>query len=152
MSIFDRFKKTNEAPQKASVAKQVNATAEDVTVVAEAEAPKTKGKKAAAAKAPAARAMSSFASSTILAPIVSEKTAHLSDEDVMVFRVPTSANRIMVRQAVKELYKVSPLWVNIINVRGKTVRFGGREGRQSDIKKAIVKLPKGVRIDVFEGV
>lgn len=152
MSIFDRFKKANEAPRKASVAKQVNATAEEVATVPETETPKKKAKKATAVKAPVARAMSSFASRTILAPIVSEKTAHLSDEDVMVFRVPTSANRIMVRQAVKELYKVSPVWVNIVNVRGKMVRFGGRQGRQSDIKKAIVKLPKGVRIDVFEGV
>lgn len=151
MSIFDRFKKANEAPQKASVAKQVVAADDAVAPVEAQETPKKKTKKVAE-KAPAIRAVSSFASRTILAPIVSEKTAHLSDEDIMVFRVPTSANRIMVRQAVKELYHVSPLWVNIVNVRGKTVRFGGREGRQSDIKKAIVKLPKGTRIDVFEGV
>lgn len=151
MSIFDRFKKANEMPQKASVAKQVNTTVEDSASTKEGTTSKAKSKKVAA-KVPTAHAISSFASRTILAPVVSEKTAHLSDEDVMVFRIPTSANRIMVRQAVKELYKVSPLWVNIVNVRGKAVRFGGRQGRQSDIKKAIVKLPKGVRIDVFEGV
>lgn len=150
MSIFDRFKKDGEVSEKGSVAKQVTAVASDSTTPVVKE-PAKKSTKKAATKA-SDRGLSSFATRTILAPVVSEKTAHLSDNNVMVFHVASNANRISVRQALKELYNVSPLKVNIMNTRGKAVRFGRSVGQRSDVKKAIVTLPKGTRIDVFEGV
>lgn len=99
-----------------------------------------------------ATSASKRATATILAPIVSEKTAQLSDHGVMVFRVAKDANRVMVRHAFRELYKVNPVRVNIVNVRGKRVRFGRQSGKRVDYKKALIQLPKGVRIDIFEGV
>lgn len=151
MSIFDRFKKDGEVSEKGSVAKQVTAVASDSTApVVKEPAKKTTAKKVTAKGSD--RGLSSFAVRTILAPIVSEKTAHLSDKNVMVFHVSSSANRISVRQALKELYNVSPIKINIMNTRGKAVRFGRSVGQRSDVKKAIVTLPKGTRIDVFEGV
>lgn len=146
MSILDRFKKTNEQTQKGSVAAQVTQASE----VAVKEKTTAKPKKAAVKSSD--RSLSAFASRTILAPVVSEKTAHMSDRNIMVFHVAADANRITVRQALNELYKVRPLKVNIINTRGKAVRFGKTKGKRSDVKKAIVTLPKGTRIDVFEGV
>ncbi len=151
MSIFDRFKKQGETTEKGSVAKQVTAVASDSVATDTAKPAKKASTKKVAAKV-SDRGLSAFAARTILAPVVSEKTAHLSDKNVMVFHVAADANRITVRQALKELYNVKALRVNIMNTRGKSVRFGKSSGKQSDVKKAIVTLPKGTRIDVFEGV
>lgn len=151
MSIFDRFKKEGEISEKGSVAKQVTAVASDSATPVVKESVKKSTTKKTVAKG-SDRGLSSFAARTVLAPVVSEKTAHLSDNNVMVFHVASNANRISVRQALKELYNVSPLKVNIMNTRGKAVRFGRSVGQRSDVKKAIVTLPKGTRIDVFEGV
>ncbi|TAL51139.1 50S ribosomal protein L23 [Patescibacteria group bacterium] len=91
-------------------------------------------------------------SDVIVKPLVSEKTANLAGANQYVFVVRKDANRVQVRSAVKAMYGVSPLSVNILNVRGKIVRFGRRSGSRSDWKKAIVTLPKGQTINVYEGV
>lgn len=151
MAIWDRFKKNQEqeTPQKSvatKVAKTQGKTAE-----------KPAKKKADAKKAPdasehVATAASDQAAATILAPIVTEKAASLSENSVMVFKVAQNANRVQVRNAFRELYNVTPVKVNIINVRGKRVRFGRQRGQRVGMKKALVTLPKGTRIDIFEGV
>jgi large subunit ribosomal protein L23 len=84
-----------------------------------------------------------------LQPLVTEKSAHLSDEGVYAFEVLASANRTEVRDAFRELYKVIPTSVNIMRVHGKEKRFGGVQSRASDWKKALVTVPKGTRIDLF---
>lgn len=150
MSIFDRFKKAKEqeVSSKGSAIKAapvVDAASEEVKEDAK---PKAKAKKAVAT----GKTASTFATRTILKPIVTEKTARLSDSNTMVFRVPRSASRIQVAQAIKELYGVRPVRVNILNVRGKNVHFGRTRGVQQDVKKAMVKLPEGTRLDIFEGV
>jgi len=88
----------------------------------------------------------------ILGPVVTEKSAMLSDRNVMVLRVAEDANRVSVRNAVKALYGVLPERVNIMKVRGKRVRFGRTLGKRKDWKKAMVMLPEGSHIDIFEGV
>lgn len=110
-------------------------------------------KKAAPALAPRAaskKALSVMAADTILAPLVTEKTARLADSGVYVFRVPVFANRVAVRQAFSEMYGVRPTKVNIVLVHGKENRFGQVLSRQSDWKKALVSVPAGSRVDVFE--
>lgn len=89
---------------------------------------------------------------TLLAPLVTEKSAHLADAGVYAFLVPVTANRVAVGQAFRELYKVIPVKVNIIRVHGKEHRFGGVASRQSDWKKALVTLPKGIKVDIFEKI
>lgn len=100
----------------------------------------------------AVKSVSKVALNTILGPIVSEKGAALADDNVMLFKVARDANRVQIKNAVKELYGVIPEKVNVINVRGKAVTFGRRRGKRSDYKKALVKLPKGTSINIFEGV
>ncbi len=104
------------------------------------------------AKAKSTRSVSTLAMRTILAPLATEKTAHLADRGVYGFLVAKDANRIAVRQAFRELYKVTPVKVNIINMRGTMKRVGRNLGRTSDIKKALVTVPKGSHINVFESV
>ncbi|MEK9155222.1 MAG: 50S ribosomal protein L23 [Patescibacteria group bacterium] len=98
------------------------------------------------------RTVSRFATNTILAPLVTEKTAKLSSANVMVFRVALSATRVAIKQAMKELYNVTPVKVNVITVRPRAVRFGGVQGTTKSYKKALVTLPKGTTIDVFASV
>ncbi|MBU0613744.1 50S ribosomal protein L23 [Patescibacteria group bacterium] len=163
MSIIDKFKKEKEQTVKKSVAKRASKKIEDAevgkTVVTEEKKPKkvanNKKKGDSDAKSVAKKAVSSISKislQTLVRPIVSEKTARLNDESVIVFEVAKSANRVQVRNAFREMYKITPVSVNIINVRGKQVRFGRTSGKRNDLKKALITLPKGKHVDIFEGV
>jgi len=88
----------------------------------------------------------------VLHPLLSEKAAKLAGSNQYVFVVRKDANRLQIRAAIKSMYSVSPLEVNVVNVQGKQVRFGRRQGKRSDWKKAIVTLPVGQSINVHEGV
>lgn len=84
----------------------------------------------------------------ILAPHVSEKTSIASEmEGRHTFRVANTATKLEVRKAVEKLFDVSVRSVQIVNVHGKTKRFGQKEGKRSDWKKAIVRLAEGQDID-----
>ena len=88
----------------------------------------------------------------ILAPHVSEKTAVAAEmEGRHTFRVANNASKVEVRKAIEKLFDVDVKGVQIINVRGKTKRFGSAEGKRSDWRKAIVRLAEGQDID-FTGV
>lgn len=152
MGLLDRFKKQGEAPEKASVAKQVAKKQEEKQKKApKKDAGKKKPEEAKKAKK-AATSATRLSMATLLAPIVTEKSAQQADSGVMAFRVAPDANRVAVKQAFRELYKVTPKRVRIINVRGKHVRFGRVRGRRQDYKKALITLPKGARVDIYEGV
>jgi len=94
----------------------------------------------------------SLASSVIVRPLVTEKSAILASKNMYVFVVKNDANRIQVAAAVKAMYDIKPLTVNVMNVRGKTVRRGRVEGKRKAWKKAIVTLPKGKSLNIYEGV
>ncbi len=141
MGIF----KKEETTQKKSVAAEVTRK----------KAKKSEKKPETAKKATAKKKqkmISKEALSVILKPLVSEKSAHLSEDNVLVLHVAPRANKVQIKQAFHELYKVMPESVNIINVRGKSVRFGRTRGKRSDYKKAMIRLPKGTSVDIFEGV
>ena len=89
---------------------------------------------------------------TILAPIITEKATVLSEQNKVVFRVAHDATKDEIAAAVEELFKVTVVKVNTLNVKGKTKRWRGRLGRRSDIKKAIVTLAEGQSIDVATGL
>ncbi len=95
---------------------------------------------------------SAVTTDVVIKPLVTEKTAVLASGGKYVFVVSGGANRVQVKIAIKEMFGVMPTFVNIQNVRGKRVRFGKRHGKRSDWKKAIVTLPEGQKINVYEGV
>ncbi len=95
---------------------------------------------------------SGLESALILRPYVTEKSAILSAQNMYVFMVEKKANRIQIATAIKAMYGVSPVSVNVQNVRGKVVRRGRIEGKRKSWKKAIVILPKGKTLNVYEGV
>jgi large subunit ribosomal protein L23 len=84
----------------------------------------------------------------LLVPHVSEKSTLLADANNQhVFKVATDATRSEVKQAVEELFKVKVDKVRILNVKGKSKRFGGRLGKRSDMRKAYVTLSSDNDID-----
>jgi large subunit ribosomal protein L23 len=152
MAIFKREKKNTAAEAEKTVVEKV-VKAEKVKKTSTTKKTTTKTKKdTKTVDKKAVKLASRLATATLLHPIVSEKAAHLADQGVITFKVTGTANRIAIRQAFRELYKVTPVKVNIIRMRGTQKRFGQRTGRTKDYKKALIHLPKGVRIDVFEGV
>lgn len=88
----------------------------------------------------------------LLGPVVTEKTTAISEYNQYAFRVARDAAKPEIREAVEMLFSVKVARVNTINVKGKTKRFRGRIGRRSDIKKAIVTLAEGERLDAMAGV
>lgn len=95
---------------------------------------------------------SSNAARVLLAPVISEKSAELHSLNQYVFKVSISANKVQIKKAIEEIYKAKPVRIRIINVSGKYVTRGKVSGRTSDYKKAIVVMPKGVKLPVYEGV
>jgi len=87
----------------------------------------------------------------LLAPHISEKTA--MDAEMRgrhTFKVAGDATKLEIRKAVEKLFSVDVRSVHVVNVNGKTKRFGQVEGKRSDWKKAIVKLAEGQDIDYVE--
>lgn len=85
----------------------------------------------------------------LLRPLVSEKATAIMAQQHYVFVVSPSANKIAVRRAIESLYGVRPQKVNVINVRGKHLRYGRTEGQTKDWRKAIVTLQPGEKLDVY---
>jgi len=88
----------------------------------------------------------------LIKPLITEKAAILNTESKYVFSVATDANKIEIANAVEEVYGIKPIAVNIIKVSGKKVRYGRTFGQRKNWKKAIVALPKGKSINIYEGV
>jgi large subunit ribosomal protein L23 len=87
----------------------------------------------------------------LIAPVVSEKSYSLIEDNKYSFRVHDKAHKTQVRQAVEELFDVKVEAVNIVKVRPKPKRRGFTRGRKPGWKKAIVQLRAGDRIEIFEG-
>ncbi|MDF1497801.1 MAG: 50S ribosomal protein L23 [Patescibacteria group bacterium] len=83
-------------------------------------------------------------------PHISEKTFNLSQKNQYVFVVSDRANKSEVKKAVKDIYGVSVIGVNIVSVPSKSRRFRGVIGVKSGYKKAIVKLSEGNKIDLMK--
>ncbi|HYI07536.1 MAG TPA: 50S ribosomal protein L23 [Thermoanaerobaculia bacterium] len=94
------------------------------------------------------------ANQIIRRPLVTEKSTILREEgNVMAFEVDGNANKIQVKNAVEELFKVKVEEVRLFNVRGKMKRLGRYLGKRRDWRKAYVRLKKGEKAPEFvEGV
>jgi large subunit ribosomal protein L23 len=94
------------------------------------------------------------ANQIIRRPLVTEKSTTLREEgNVLAFEVDPSANKIQVKSAVEELFKVKVEEVRLFNVRGKMKRLGRFVGKRRDWRKAYVRLKKGEKAPEFvEGV
>ena len=85
----------------------------------------------------------------LLAPVISEKSYGLLDENKYTFEVHPLANKTQIKIAVEKVFQVKVLDVNTLNRAGKRKRTRGGFGRRANVKRAIVTLKAGDRIDVF---
>ncbi|MEO0086443.1 MAG: 50S ribosomal protein L23 [candidate division WOR-3 bacterium] len=87
----------------------------------------------------------------VLGALITEKAVRLKDEEnAYAFRVARTANKVMVRHAVEQLFRVHVTEVRVMNVGGKRRRMGLYAGRRPDWKKAIVVLKQGEKIEALE--
>ena len=87
----------------------------------------------------------------LLAPVVSEKSYGLLDENKYTFLVHPEANKTEIKIAVEKIFNVKVTSVNTLNRQGKTRRTRFGTGKRADTKRAIVSLAAGERIDIFGG-
>ena len=95
------------------------------------------------------------ANQVIRRPLVTEKSSIQREQgtNVIAFEVDSSANKIEVKNAVEELFKVKVAEVRLFNVRGKVKRMGRYAGKRRDWRKAYVRLKEGEKApDFIEGV
>ena len=88
----------------------------------------------------------------ILSPMIKKKSTMGSEHNQITFRVPLTANKLQIKAAVEQLFKVKVNAVNTLRQKGKLKRFRGKLGKRPDYKKAIVSLAEGEMIDVTTGI
>ncbi len=88
----------------------------------------------------------------ILSPVITEKATLVSEHNQVVFKVASMATKPEIKAAVEALFDVKVKAVNTVVRKGKVKAFKGIRSRQSDVKKAIVTLAEGSKIDVTAGI
>ncbi|MFD2180889.1 50S ribosomal protein L23 [Rhodoplanes azumiensis] len=88
----------------------------------------------------------------IVSPIITEKATVASEHNQVLFNVRKTATKPQIKDAVEKLFDVKVKAVNTLIRKGKVRRFRGVKGETSDVKKAIVTLEEGHRIDVTTGL
>ncbi len=82
-------------------------------------------------------------SDIIYAPVITEKTSALAQNNIYVFKVAKSANKIQIKDAIEETFGVKVLSVNTLNTKPKKKRVGRYTGTRKTYKKAIITLSEG---------
>ena len=88
----------------------------------------------------------------LIKPLITEKGTMLQESNKYLFQVALTSNKNRIKEAVEKTFDVSVVSVNICWNRGKEKRLGPRMTRTPDIKKAIVTLKSGDRIQIIEGL
>jgi large subunit ribosomal protein L23 len=88
----------------------------------------------------------------IIAPVITEKATTAAEHSQVVFKVRSNATKPEIKEAVEKLFDVKVKRVNTLIRKGKYKSFRGSLGEQSPVKKAVVTLEEGHRIDVTTGL
>lgn len=88
----------------------------------------------------------------IISPVITEKATASSENNQVLFKVRMDATKPQIKDAVEKLFDVKVKKVNTLIRKGDVRRFRGIKGQLSDVKKAIVTLEEGQRIDVTTGL
>ena len=86
-------------------------------------------------------------------PLFTEKGSQLKEsENKVLVEVSNDANKLEIKKAIEEIFKVKVEKVSTINRKGKWKRYGKFIGKRPNKKKAIITLKKGEKLDFIEGV
>ena len=88
----------------------------------------------------------------ILSPMVTEKSTNLSEQNKIVFKVPTGANKVNLKKNIEKIFKVNVTKINIVNKQNRIVIKRGKKVNLQGYKKAIITLKKGQSIDLTTGI
>ena len=88
----------------------------------------------------------------ILAPIVTEKSTNLSEQNKIVFKVPAKANKKNLKTNIEKIFKVNVTKINIINKQTRTKVTRGKKVKVKGFKKAIIPLKKAQNSDLTTGI
>ena len=88
----------------------------------------------------------------IYSPILTEKSTALSEQNKIVFKVPSGANKINLKKNIEKIFKVNVVKINIINKQNRKKLTRGRKVNIQGYKKAIIILKKGQSIDLTTGI
>jgi large subunit ribosomal protein L23 len=88
----------------------------------------------------------------IVSPVITEKATMASDRNQVVFNVAMDATKPQIKDAIEKLFDVKVKKVNTLVRKGKMKVFRGMIGMKSNIKRAVVTLEEGHRIDVTTGL
>ena len=88
----------------------------------------------------------------ILSPVVTEKSTNMSEQNKIVFKVPNSSNKKIIKKNIEKIFKVNVTKVNIINKQPRNKISRGRKVKVKGYKKAIITLKKGQTIDLTTGI
>ncbi|MDI6890473.1 MAG: 50S ribosomal protein L23 [Thermodesulfovibrionales bacterium] len=85
-------------------------------------------------------------------PLFTEKGSYLKEsENKILVEVSPDANKLEIKKAIEEIFKVKVEKVSTINIEGKWKRYGRSIGKRPDRKKAVITLKKGEKLDFIEG-
>ena len=154
MSLFWSQKKTSETPINKGAVKVAKPTkgkaTKQLSSAKVVEDKETKKETAISVPSVSLSSQSSSISNTagvILRPRITEKSGMLSQMGVYTFEVTKLANKSSISHAIKALYKVNPVKVAIANLPARHVFVKGRRGMVAGVRKALVTLKKGDKID-----
>tara|TARA_Y100001958_G_scaffold116419_1_gene83522 strand:- start:216 stop:509 length:294 start_codon:yes stop_codon:yes gene_type:complete len=88
----------------------------------------------------------------ILSPLLTEKSTNLSEQNKIIFKVPSQANKKNLKTSIEKIFKVNVTKINIINKKSRIKSTRGKKVRVSGFKKAIITLKKGQSIDLTTGI
>ena len=88
----------------------------------------------------------------LLRPMITEKSTIMAEIGKYSFQVAPKANKVQIKEAVQKTFGVTVEDVNITRLRGKVKRYGPRFKKRPDVKKAVVTLKSGDRIQLIEGL
>ena len=88
----------------------------------------------------------------ILSPVLTEKSTTLSEQNKVVFKVPNSSNKLILKKNIEKIFKVNVTKINIINKQSRKKITRGKKIKVKGYKKAIITLKKGQSIDLATGV
>lgn len=159
MGIFSKKTKEEEKPAAAKADVKVEKKATKTPAVkaekkVEKKDTKPAVKKVAKKKADgkAIKGGTDQAHKILVKPMITEKATALGALNKYVFEVNPKMNKVEIKKAIRSIYNVDPIAVNIANYSGKKVRFGRIKGQRKGWKKAIITLKAGDKIEVYEGV
>ena len=88
----------------------------------------------------------------IISPIVTEKSTNMSEHNKIVFKVPLSSNKKVLKKNIEKIFKVNVTKINIINKKTLIKSTRGKKVKKKGFKKAIITLKKGQNIDLTTGI